>query len=92
MDEKELYERITRVEESVKSAHKRLNEIQKLTESVSQMVIEVKHMREDVNSLDSKIQAMEQAPKDRADTWTKAFISAIAGGIIGYFLKQLGII
>ena len=48
VDDKELWERLTVVEQSTKSAHHRIDTLDKLTESVHIIATETKAMREDV--------------------------------------------
>ena len=51
VDDKELWERLTVVEQSTKSAHHRLDSLDKLTESVHILAVETKAMREDVSDI-----------------------------------------
>ena len=50
-DDKELWERLTVVEQSTKSAHHRLDSLDRLTESVHILATETKAMREDVSDI-----------------------------------------
>ena len=75
-NEKELWERLTAVEQSTKSAHHRLDSLDKLTESVHIIATETK--------------AIEKRPTKRYETVVTAIITAIVGGLIGYFVKMLG--
>ena len=52
-NEKEVWERLTAVEQSTKSAHHRIDTLDKLTESVHIIATETKAMREDVNDITS---------------------------------------
>ena len=69
VDDKELWERLTVVEQSTKSAHHRLDSLDKLTESVDEI---------------------EKKPNKRYETVVAAIITALVGGLIGYFVKMLG--
>ena len=50
-EQKEMWERLTAVEQSTKSAHHRIDTLDKLTESVHIIATETKAMREDVNDI-----------------------------------------
>ena len=83
MDEKEVWERLTSVESSVKSAHHRIDSIEQLTQSVSDMVIEVKHMREDLNKVQSEMETVKNLPLRFYDK----FIWAVTGAFISGFVS-----
>ena len=94
--EKEIWERITNVEASDKSAHKRIdkmeaisNNVNKLAVSISQIASETKLLREYFGAVDCRIQNLESMPKKRYDTIVSAIITTIAGGVVGYFLSVL---
>ena len=61
-DDREIFERLTRSEASVKSAHKRLDVVERLTQSVSDMVSEIRHMREDISLVQSEVNEMKNRP------------------------------
>ena len=58
-DDKELWERLTVVEQSTKSAHHRLDSLDRLTESVHILATETKAMREDVSDITSRVDEIE---------------------------------
>ena len=82
-EQKEMWERLTAVEQSTKSAHHRIDTLDKLTESVHIIATETKAMREDVNEIEKK-------PNKRYETVVTAVITALVGGLIGYCVKILG--
>lgn len=90
VDDKELWERLTVVEQSTKSAHHRLDSLDKLTESVHILAVETKAMREDVSDITSRVDEIEKKPNKRYETVVTAIITALVGGLIGYFVKMLG--
>ena len=61
-DDKELWERLTVVEQSTKSAHHRLDSLDRLTESVHILATETKAMREDVSDITSRVDEIEKRP------------------------------
>lgn len=89
-DDKELWERLTVVEQSTKSAHHRLDSLDKLTESVHILAVETKAMREDVSDITSRVDEIEKKPNKRYETIVTAIITTFIGGLIGYLIKMLG--
>lgn len=87
--EKEMFERITAVESSLKSLHKRVDHIEELVESVQKMTVELQHMREDINKVSEKVDELEKKPGKRWDGVVTAVISALGGGLAGYFINML---
>ena len=89
-DDKELWERLTVVEQSTKSAHHRIDTLDKLTESVHVIATETKAMREDVNDITSRVDEIEKRPTKRYETVVGAIITVLVGAVIGYVVKMLG--
>ena len=89
MDEKEVWERLTSVEASVKSAHHRIDSIEKLTQSVSDMVIEVKHMREDLNTVQGEMEKVKNRPLKIYDKFLWAIAGAAVSGIVSIILSAV---
>lgn len=67
-NEKEIWERLTKVEQSAKSAHHRIDTLDKLTESVHIIATETKAMREDVNDITERVDEIEKKPNKRYET------------------------
>ena len=89
-EQKEMWERLTAVEQSTKSAHHRLDSLDKLTKSVHIIATETKAMREDVNDITERVDEIEKRPNKRYETVVGAILTALVGGLIGYFVKMLG--
>lgn len=87
--EKEIFERMTAVESSVKSLHKRIDRHEKLIEGVNELATEIRYLREDTNEVKAKVSELESKPKKRWDALIAAAISAGAGGIIGFMIERL---
>lgn len=87
MDEIKIYERIAALEQDEKSVHRRLDNLEKLVESVHVIATEVKAMRGDVNDITERVDDIEKIPQKRWDTTVVGVITAVIGGIVGYFLK-----
>ncbi len=93
---KEIWERLTAGEQSIKSAHRRIDTLDKLADSVnklafstSQIATETKALREDYAKADERIEELEQKPAKRYEAMLMAFLTAICSGIGGYFLALL---
>ena len=87
-ESREVFERLTRNEASVKSAHRRLDVIEKLTQSVSDMVSEIRHMREDISLVQSEVNEIRNRPGKLFDKFVGAVIgslgTAAAAALISY--------
>ncbi len=93
---KEVWERLTAGESSIKSAHHRIDNLERLADSVNQMAIstnqiatETKALREDYAKADERIENLESKPIKRYETIITAFITAICSGLAGYLLSTL---
>ena len=86
--EKEVFERLTAVESSLKSLHKRVDHIEELVENVQRLTVEMQHMREDLNTIGEKVEQIEQKPAKRWDGLITSVISALSGGILGMLLSK----
>ena len=84
--EKEIFERITAVEQSTKSAHHRVDNIEKLTESVHTIAVEMKAMREDVNGLNERMAEIEKKPVKRLDSIINILLTVLISGVGGYLI------
>lgn len=83
----ELYERMTAVEQSVKSAHKRIDEFSETNKNISEILVEMKYMRRDLNELMQRVFNVETKPARRYDIIINAFITAIIAGVISFVMK-----
>lgn len=95
MDELENEKRITRVEESTKSAHKRIDsmeivqkEIRDLAMSVNDLAGSVRNMCEDVCDINARVKLMEEKPSKRWDQLVGYVLAAVCSGLIGYLLSN----
>ncbi|MBO5453737.1 MAG: hypothetical protein J6A69_07225 [Clostridia bacterium] len=88
---KEIWERLSKGEASISSAHKRIDSLEKLADSVnnlalstSQIALETKALREDYLKADERIEGLEQKPVKRYETVITAILTALCGGVVGY--------
>ena len=79
--EKEIFERLTAVEQSLKSLHKRQDHSDELIKSIYEMSIEIKNMREDLNGITEKVEQIEQKPAKRWEAIIAAIIGAVGGSV-----------
>ena len=89
--EKEIVERITAVEQSVKSLHKRQDHSDQLVESVAKMASKMEHMSKELDDVSEKVNDLESKPAKRWESVTAAIIGAVSGSIgtalIGMLIK-----
>ena len=89
VDAKEIYERLTALESSVKSLHKRQDHSDELVESMYKMATEIEHMRKDLNSVVVKVEELESKPTKRWESIIGALIGAFAGGLGTFIITKL---
>lgn len=77
--EKEIFERLTAVEQSLISLQKRQDHSDELIKSIYEMSIEIKNMREDINGITEKVEQIEQKPAKRWEAVIAALIGAVGG-------------
>jgi predicted nucleic acid-binding Zn-ribbon protein len=93
---KEIWERLTAGESSIKSAHKRIDSLNDMSKSIqdialstAQIATETKALREDYVKADKRIEELESKPIKRYDTFVTAFITALCSGVAGYLLSLI---
>lgn len=91
---KEIWERLTASESSIKSAHHRIDSLEKIANSVHEMsistnqtVTEIKALREDFKRADERIDKLEEKPVKRYETVVTTLITALCSGVVGYMLS-----
>ena len=87
MNEHELAERVSSVEQSVKSAHHRLDELADSNRSLTEIVVEMKYMRRDLNELIERMSTIESRPARKYEHIVNALISTIIATAISFILK-----
>lgn len=87
MDEQKLYERITSVEQSVKSAHRRVDEICDDSKNVTEILVEMKYMRRDLNELLARVSTIEKRPGRKYDVIVSGLITAVIAAAVSLFVK-----
>lgn len=83
----DLTEKVSRLSESVKSAHKRIDSVEELTKSVYELASSIKAMQHDISDVSNRIKTIEEKPAKRWDLVITTAITAIVGIIVGYFFR-----
>lgn len=93
---KEIWERLTAGESSIKSAHHRIDSLQEMSASIkdlavstAQIAVETKALREDYEKADKRIETLESKPTKRYETFVTALLTGLATGIVGYLLAMI---
>ena len=86
---KEVWERLTALEQSSKSAHKRIDNMERLTESVYTLATETKLMREEMIDLKDRVTSNEEKPSKRWDLVVTTIITAVVSGGVGMFISTI---
>ena len=87
MNEQEIFERMTSVEQSVKSAHHRIDEVVENGKSIGEILVEMKYMRRDLNELLERVLVIEKRPSRRYDLIITAIITAVIAAAVSFFVK-----
>ncbi len=93
---KEIWERLTKGEAGIKSAHIRIDSLEKIADSMheisistNQTVAEIKALREDFKRADERIEELEKKPIKRYETVVTAILTAVCGGVVGYLVALI---
>jgi len=96
MDELEIEQRLTKVEESTKSAHHRIagmesmqREIRDLAMSVNTLAGSLQNLVGDVSDVTCRIKDIEAKPGKRLDQVIGYIMAALISGMIGFMLSQI---
>lgn len=89
---------IVRLEEQIKTLYNRVDEMGKLTETVHALALSVKELATKQNTIMDKISDLsadvDEMKVKPAKNWHNLiwiFVSAIAGAVIGYIIKMVGL-
>ncbi len=88
-DDKEIIERIVKVEQAVKSAQHQIDEQKELIGGIHELASEVKFMRVDLSEVKADVSELKAKPAKRWDAIVAAIISAICSGTVGYIIAQI---
>ena len=90
--------RLVAVEERSKSNSRRVGEVEKrqdklddLVSGINALAVREERVEKDVSEIKKDVKDINSRPKKWQDTVIASILSALAGGLIGYFLLQIGI-
>lgn len=93
---KEIWERLSAGESSIKSAHHRIDDIEKKQDDLADLVSSVKvladreaRVEEDVSEIKTDVKELKEKPSKRYDTVITAILTAVCGGVVGYLLSLI---
>ena len=93
---KEIWERLTKGEASIKSAHHRIDEVEEKQGNLAELVSTVKvladreaRVEDDVTVIKSDVKELKEKPSKRYETIVTAIITALCSGLAGYLLNAL---
>lgn len=96
MDDVTIENRLTKVEESTKSAHHRIDgmesmqkDIHDLVVSVSKLAGSVENLCTDMTEVTGRVKCMEEKPAKRWDQLVGLLMAALVSGLIGFLISQL---
>ena len=91
---KDIWERLTAGEASIKSAHHRIDSLEEMSKSIKDLAIataqiaaETKALREDYEKAAERIDELEHKPVKRYETFVTSLLTALCGGLAGYLLS-----
>lgn len=98
MNEVEMEHRITAVEKLAKGNERRIGDLEsdnkallELSTSVAVMAEQMKTMSSKVDSMDTAVKRLQSVPASRWEGFIKAAVTALAAGLVGWALAQIGI-
>ena len=93
---KEIWERLTAGESSIKSAHHRIDEVEEKQGNLAELVSTVKvladreaRVEDDVTVIKTDVKELKEKPSKRYETIVTAILTALCGGLVGYLLNAL---
>lgn len=93
---KEIIERLSSGESSIKSAHHRIDDVEKKQDNLAELVSSVKivadrqaRVEDDVVEIKTDVKELKEKPIKRYDTVITAILTGLATGIVGYLLALI---
>lgn len=93
---KEIVERLSAGESSIKSAHHRIDDVEKKQDNLADLVSSVKvladreaRVEDDVNEIKTDVKELKEKPSKRYDTVVTTVITALCSGVVGYLLSLI---
>lgn len=93
---KEIVERLSAGESSIKSAHHRIDDVEKKQDDLAELVSSVKvladreaRVEEDVVEIKTDVKELKEKPTKRYETVVTALLTGLGTGIVGYLLASI---
>ena len=93
---KEIVERLSSGESSIKSAHHRIDDVEKKQDNLAELVSSVKvvadrqaRVEDDVVEIKSDVKELKEKPTKRYETVVTALLTGLGTGIVGYILALI---
>ena len=93
---KEIVERLSAGESSIKSAHHRIDDVEKKQDDLADLVSSVKvladreaRVEDDVSEIKSDVKELKEKPTKRYETVITAILTAVCGGVVGYLISLI---
>ena len=93
---KEIWERLSSGESSIKSAHHRIDDVEKRQDDLADLVSSVKvladreaRVEEDVVEIKTDVKELKEKPRKRYETFVTALLTGLGTGIVGYLLALI---
>ena len=93
---KEIVERLSSGESSIKSAHHRIDDVEKKQDNLADLVSSVKvvadrqaRVEDDVVEIKTDVKELKEKPTKRYETFVTALLTGMATGIVGYLLALI---
>ena len=89
MEQESILQRLTIVEQEVKSARCQIDEMKNVINSIYELTSEVKHMRTDLNKIQTDLDTVKDRPAKRYELVITTLITAFVSGIMGFVLSMI---
>ena len=93
---KEIWERLSAGEQSIKSAHHRIDDVEEKQDNLAELVSTVKvladreaRVEDDVTEIKTDVKELKEKPVKRYDTVITTIITALCSGLVGYVLSLI---
>lgn len=93
---KEIVERLSSGESSIKSAHHRIDDVERKQDDLADLVSSVKvvadrqaRVEDDVVEIKTDVKELKEKPNKRYETFVTALLTGLATGIVGYLLALI---
>ena len=93
---KEIRERLSAGEQSIKSAHHRIDDVEEKQDNLAELVSTVKvladreaRVEDDVTEIKTDVKELKEKPIKRYDTVITTILTALCSGMVGYVLSLI---